>query len=393
MAKRGSQKKTENKPANPEEESRNERLKGAASAIRKQQEETDTQERPKVANGETENKSMQRLDRILEMVRRQRTEPRIPGIKNGKKGGKKKEKKPPKQIVRRKWPEGELTTQQKIYWYGGLFLRAIAPLLLYALMPSLCLALGYVFGGHQDDGTTLEEFFTYGANFYTTVGTFLTLWILHRSAKRRGSTVWEESTLFLKEMRPVKAICFFIFGFASATAVSALLTLLPKFCLTVGYASASSKLDLVQDPFFMLTTILILAPIVEEIIFRGHMLNTLLEHIPEKTAILISSIIFSIMHGNLIWILYAFLLGQILAKTSMKEDNIAYGVMLHSGFNATAVVNYFIEHSEKWKPMLFGSKPLIALYGVLGLGISIFLASVYTNRLDLKLVWRRFLGN
>lgn len=389
MAKSGNQKKPAEKRTETEADDRNDRLKGAASAIRKQQQEKDTEVRTKAESSEAANKTTERLDRILKMVSGQQTQTRIPGIGKGKKSGKKKQ---PKPIKRREWPKGELTTQQKIYWYGGLFLRALAPLLLYALMPSLCLTLGYVFGGHQDDGMSMEEFFTYGANFYTTVGTFLTLWLLHNSAKRRGSTVWEESTLFLKEMKPVKAIGFFAFGFASATAVSALLTLLPKFFLTLGYAEASSKMYLGRDTFFTLITILILAPVVEEIIFRGHMLNTLLEHIPEKTAILISSIIFSVMHGNLIWILYAFLLGQILAKTSMKEDNIAYGVLLHSGFNATAVVNFFISNNEHSFETFFGSKALIAFYGVAGVAVSLFLAAVYTGRLDLKMAWRRIRG-
>ena len=113
---------------------------------------------------------------------------------------KKKEVKVIKPAPKREWPKGSLTWQQAVWLYGGLFLRALGPLFLYALMPSLCLVLGYVFGGHQEDEMSLEEFFTYGANFYTTIGTFLTLWILHIRAKRRGSTIWEESTLFAKEM-------------------------------------------------------------------------------------------------------------------------------------------------------------------------------------------------
>jgi membrane protease YdiL (CAAX protease family) len=193
-------------------------------------------------------------------------------------------------------------------------------------------------------------------------------------------------------MKPLRAIGFFIFGFASATAVSALLTLLPRFFLTLGYTAATQKMYMGRDLIFMLGTILFLAPVVEEIIFRGHMLNTLLEHLPEKTAVLVSSIIFALLHGSIIWILYAFLLGQILAKTSMKEDNIAYGVLLHIGFNATSVVNYFITDDPVKYEMFFGSKALIAVYGILGLTISLFLAAVYTGRLDLKLLWRRVTG-
>ena len=357
---------------------------------------TEEKKAPKAAEGkiskqqaekeESNSESLERLSRAADAVTRmvQREKPVKPP--------KKKAVKVFKPAPKKEWPAGPLTTQQKIWLYGGLFLRAIWPLLLYALMPSLCLTLGYLFGGYQEAKYTIEEFFSYGANFYTTVGTFLTLWILHKGAKRRGSTIWEESTLFFREMRPLRAIGFFAFGFASATAVSALLTLLPRFFLTADYTSATSKLYLGVDLIFMLGTILFLAPVVEEIIFRGHMLNTLLEHLPEKTAVLISSIVFALLHGSIIWILYAFLLGQILAKTSMKEDNIAYGVLLHIGFNATSVVNYFITKDPVKNEMFFGSKALIAVYGILGLAISLFLTAVYTGRLDLKLLWRRVAG-
>ncbi len=336
------------------------------------------------AEGNSE--SLERLSRAADAVTRmvQREKPVKPP--------KKKSVKAVKPAPKKEWPKGPLTTQQKIWLYGGLFLRALWPLFLYALMPSLCLTLGYLFGGYQEAKYTIEEFFSYGANFYTTVGTFLTLWILHKGAKRRGSTIWEESTLFFREMRPMRAIGFFAFGFASATAVSALVTLLPRFFLTTAYTQAANKLYLGVDLIFMLGTVLFLAPVVEEIIFRGHMLNTLLEHIPEKTAVLISSIIFALLHGSLIWVLYAFLLGQILAKTSMKEDNIAYGVILHIGFNATSVVNFFITDDPVKYNLFFGSKALIAVYGILGVVISLFLAVVYTGQLDLKLLWRRVTG-
>ena len=307
-------------------------------------------------------------------------------MKIGKGKDKKEEKEPKvlKPLIKRKWPEGELTTQQKIWWYGWLFLRSVAPLLLYMLLPSICMSIGYVLGNYEEKGMSFEDFFTYGANFYTAFGTVLTLWIFDRRAKRRKSSIWEESTLFIREMRPLKAVGFFAFGYASAIAVSALLTLLPWLSSITGYENASNNTDFGRDLLFSMMTLLIFAPVVEEIIFRGHMLNTLLEHVPEKWAVLISSIIFALMHINIVWMLYAFFLGQILAKTSMKEDNIAYGVLLHVGFNLTAAVNYLTTLDENVYNTLYGSKWLILLYGIIGTAVSFVLAGVYTGKLDLR---------
>lgn len=272
-----------------------------------------------------------------------------------------------------------LSTQQKIWVLTGCFLRALSPLFLYALLPSLFMALGYVFG-HSD--MTMEEFFSYGANFYSALGIFVALFIFHRRAKKRGSSLSEDATLYFKEMKPLKTIGFFVFGFASATAVSALITILPKFFLTQAYHVSVNRMYLGRDLLLTLFTILFTAPVTEEIIFRGYMLNTLLERLPENLAITISSIIFALLHGSPIWILYAFLLGQILARTSMKEDNIAYGVILHIGFNSTSIINLFISESDTLNKALFGSKALIALYGAVGLLVSVVLAGLYTGRIE-----------
>ena len=241
------------------------------------------------------------------------------------------------------------------------------------------MALGYVFG-HSD--MTLEEFFSYGANFYSALGIFVALFIFHRRSKKRGSSLSEDATLYFKEMTVVKAIGFFVFGFASATAVSAMITLLPKFFITESYHVSVNRMYLGRDFILTLFTILFTAPVTEEIIFRGYMLNALLEKLPEQIAITISSVIFALLHGSLIWMLYAFILGQILARTSMKEDNIAYGVLLHIGFNSTSIINLFITESDTLNRALFGSKALIALYGVIGLVASVILAGLYTGRIE-----------
>ncbi len=278
--------------------------------------------------------------------------------------------------------DSELSTQQKIWVYTALFIRAIWPLILYVLMPSLCMSIGYVIG--YQDKMTMEEFFTYGVNFYTCLGIFITLWLFHRQAKRRGSTLAEESTLFLRELKPLKSIGFFVFGYASAIAVSSVLTLFPMITQFLGYTKASQTVNLGRDMFLTMITLLVTAPITEEIIFRGFMLNTLLERLEENIAILITSVLFAVTHGNVVWMLYSFFLGQILAKTSMKEDNIAYGVLLHAGFNFTSFTTMTISNNENLNRMFFGSKWLILGYGVLGLAISVLLAAIYTERLDLR---------
>lgn len=69
------------------------------------------------------------------------------------------------------------------------------------------------------------------------------------------------------------------------------------------------------------------APIVEELIFRGFVQQTLKPY-GKKFAILGSAILFGLFHGNLFQSPYAFLVGLVLGYTAM-EYSIAWAMLLH----------------------------------------------------------------
>ena len=66
-------------------------------------------------------------------------------------------------------------------------------------------------------------------------------------------------------------------------------------------------------------------------------------------ALIVTTVIFSVMHGSSIWILYAFAMGWIIGVISMKENNILYGIFIHAGFNTPSVIQwfYYFIHPEK----------------------------------------------
>jgi len=76
----------------------------------------------------------------------------------------------------------------------------------------------------------------------------------------------------------------------------------------------------------------------EELAFRGFLLGKLMVSIGRKKAIIISSVIFAIMHRSVIgffWITpFAFLVSQI----RIKEKTLWYGVAVHFCFNLTATL-------------------------------------------------------
>lgn len=90
----------------------------------------------------------------------------------------------------------------------------------------------------------------------------------------------------------------------------------------------------------------IFAPIVEEFIFRGCILNLLLPF-GEKTAIICSAFFFGIFHGNLGQGVGAFAIGVFLGIAAMKTGSIYLGVVIHSINNFIAFISIFSQAADK----------------------------------------------
>lgn len=78
----------------------------------------------------------------------------------------------------------------------------------------------------------------------------------------------------------------------------------------------------------------VLAPIVEEIIFRKVMIDRLSIY-GDRAAIIFSAVAFGFMHGNLYQFFYAALLGALLGYVYTSTRNVKYTIALH------AVINFF----------------------------------------------------
>lgn len=86
--------------------------------------------------------------------------------------------------------------------------------------------------------------------------------------------------------------------------------------------------NIFQVTFF----VAILAPIMEEIIFRG-MIISRLRQFGDGVCIFVSAFSFALFHGNLSQFFYAFALGCIFAYTVLKCGTIKYSILLHMIIN------------------------------------------------------------
>ena len=84
-------------------------------------------------------------------------------------------------------------------------------------------------------------------------------------------------------------------------------------------------------------TVIIVAPITEELIFRGLILNRLLTRYNPVVAILISALIFTFAHLNKSYI-SSFIHGVILSMVVIKYASLYYPMMIHGIYNAIVFV-------------------------------------------------------
>lgn len=90
---------------------------------------------------------------------------------------------------------------------------------------------------------------------------------------------------------------------------------------------------------FLFLAVVIMAPIGEEMVFRGFLQKFLEEYWKDITrAILISSLIFAMIHFNPYWTIQIYLLGIILGFLSWKTKSIIPSIILHSLNNGIAFI-------------------------------------------------------
>ena len=96
-------------------------------------------------------------------------------------------------------------------------------------------------------------------------------------------------------------------------------------------------------------SIVILAPLIEETLFRGFLQTYIRGHLGSKQAILITSVCFSLFHysagqglGNISIITSLFVLSLFLGFLYEKQGSILSPMVLHGSFNLISVINLYL---------------------------------------------------
>ncbi len=125
----------------------------------------------------------------------------------------------------------------------------------------------------------------------------------------------------------------------------------------------------------------ILAPLAEEMVFRGAILRTLLNYFNGRmywVPIIVSALLFGLVHGNMAQLLNAFLIGILLGWMYYRTESIVPGVVLHWVNNTVAYTMYKLMpqmNDGKLIDFFHGNNRL--MYMGLACSLLVFIPSLY----------------
>ena len=104
-----------------------------------------------------------------------------------------------------------------------------------------------------------------------------------------------------------------------------------------GYTDQASAAFTGQNPLLLTAATVILAPLAEEMIFRGMTFRRAGQYLGPVGGALVSSALFGIYHGNMVQFLYAFCMGLLFAALCEQSGRLLPAVLGHGAANLWAV--------------------------------------------------------
>lgn len=127
------------------------------------------------------------------------------------------------------------------------------------------------------------------------------------------------------------------------------------------YNEASAGID--SGTLIGAAAVAVVAPIVEEFIFRGLMMNRLSRVMPGWLAVVLSAAVFGACHGHPVWFAYAFVLGAVFGWIDLRAGSIWPSILGHVAFNLIGQIHSFIPETEE------GTEFIVFLAALLAVGI------------------------
>lgn len=165
---------------------------------------------------------------------------------------------------------------------------------------------------------------------------FFTFWLMERTKNIRGR--WH-----LHSIGSNHSALLIVFGMSAGIVLGVFLSLITLFQsdtiqTTMDNYDAYSNELLSGNFVLLLLSVGIVVPIIEEVMFRGIIMNKLSAVFSLRTATIIQSVAFGVYHLNIVQSTYAIVLGFLLTYLFLKYKSLIAPICVHMGINSFAVI-------------------------------------------------------
>jgi len=137
---------------------------------------------------------------------------------------------------------------------------------------------------------------------------------------------------------------------------------------------------LLMSPVSLILMTVILAPILEEILFRGIIMKGMINNqVKPVTAIIVSALIFGAVHFNPWQFAGASLLGLVLGLVYYKTKSLLMPILLHAFNNLFSALLMMYSDSETFSELFKINKELILVFGVVMFAIPFYFFAIHKN--------------
>ncbi len=153
---------------------------------------------------------------------------------------------------------------------------------------------------------------------------------LYRMLKKE----WLKRPYLLRQTEPKTVKYIFVLAASAGMTISVNLFInaLEVFKYASGYVQAAE--EMYAEPLYMQVIVIgILMPVMEEIIFRGLMYERISNFSGEVSAMLLTSFVFGVYHGNLVQGVYAFVFSLLMIYVYKRTGSFASPVVFHMAGN------------------------------------------------------------
>lgn len=159
----------------------------------------------------------------------------------------------------------------------------------------------------------------------------LTILIFFIVAKIRKKKFTKSASL--NKLKPSTIAPIVIGGMAFNIFISYVMSMIPFPESWIQSYSAESSQLLGTVSISMWISVVIMAPLVEELTFRGFMYTRLKQGMAKWIAIILTSLIFGVVHGTMIWAIYTFVFSLCLIYIFERTNSLWGCILFHMAFN------------------------------------------------------------